>query len=283
MKKVLVSVLTVLLLLNAATAHAEHKLLITDVLDAKQFEAEAFFDYGHNSYDFTLHPSGITGKETGNFRSSDYSLSAGLGYGLQLNFSVPYIFLDKRDYTYNAAHPFTAHSREEGWGDFVLGLTYRLLGDSKKGFAVVTGLNVKLNNAPIGHAGTGTTDVKPYIAASMLITPKTRPYAEYTAIIRNHGADDEHIVTAGVEYEINKTFTLKPSLNAEFRTGSDTLTAYNSYFGSIESYIQVYRNLYLLPQVSAGVSTSSKGKNGRFDNGTLKFEDVGVGLYYYYN
>jgi len=39
--------------MSATTAHAEHKLLITDVLAARQFEVEADFSYAHSSSDTT--------------------------------------------------------------------------------------------------------------------------------------------------------------------------------------------------------------------------------------
>lgn len=45
-----------LLLYFAAAAHAEHKLLVTDILGPGEAEAEAGFSVSRNSYDFTFQP-----------------------------------------------------------------------------------------------------------------------------------------------------------------------------------------------------------------------------------
>lgn len=90
----IVMIICGLFMLNT-NAHAEHKLLITDVLDAKQMEAEAFFGFSYTENDFTVKaPFYQKGTVKRDVTCSSYSLGAGLGGGLQLNAGIPYIFTD---------------------------------------------------------------------------------------------------------------------------------------------------------------------------------------------
>ena len=72
------------LLLTATAARAEHKLLITDVLDAKELEAQATFEYVRQQASFDAVESG---RMIRNSTESRYSLGVGLGHGLEVTAS----------------------------------------------------------------------------------------------------------------------------------------------------------------------------------------------------
>lgn len=286
----------------ATTAYAEHKLFITDVLAAKQFEVEADFSYAHNSGNTTSkYPSydplmgifigyiDVPGNQTRNIVSSLYSIGIGIGHGMQLNAAIPYVFVDnikQQDFTEYNFPGYTVpayYKKQDGVGDLALGVKYSLYENKERAVSIVTGLDVKLFTADSHKAGTGTNDIAPFIAASTIINGNLKPYASYQAIFRDHGAADAHVISAGIEYELNKTITLTPKFSAIFRTDSDWATAYNTYSFGLSSYVNIYSNFYLIPTFTTGISTSSSTKNNYMDYGTLKFVNAGLGLYYLFN
>ena len=120
MKKMMMAVLGGILM-TSATAHAEHKLLVTDVLDQKQVEAQAQFEYTHASGDVSV--AGESGKATYNTTESLYSLGVGLGRGLEVSASIPYVFSERGKVQMNGFEP--EYDKRDGFGDFALGAKYR--------------------------------------------------------------------------------------------------------------------------------------------------------------
>lgn len=297
MRKIMVALLC-FMSMEAVSAHAEHKLFITDVLSAGQFEVEADLSYAHNNGDTArklqaadpitglLLDSYIDapGTQTRNIVSSLYSIGAGVGYGLQLNAAIPYAHVDNTKLQDSSRLMIPAYYRkQDGVGDLVVGVKYSLYENRARSISVVTGLDVKFYTADSDKAGTGTNDIAPFIAASTVINGNLKPYASYRAVFRDHGAADAHVLSTGLDYEVNKKLTLAPKFSATFRTDSDWATAYNSYAFGLSSYVNIFSNLYLIPNFTTGISTSSNTKNHYMDYGTLRFYSAGVGLYYLFN
>jgi len=270
------------ILLMSGVAHAEHKLLITDVLDSRQFEVSADLSYGHSYHDYTLRSPGFQqGRRIRDTLSSAYSYGFGVADGFQLHISIPYVFHDRTKFNFESPAFPSRVFNDKGWGDTEVGGKYRLMGGEGKPLTLVTGLTVKLDNADPNTEGSGTTDIAPYLAVSTVMNGGAlRPYAYYRLIVRNHGANDSHQLAMGSEYKVNKDVSLDPSFRATFRTPSTTLSAYESYQLSLAAFLQLFHNFYLTPSVGGGISTSSHARNGSLDNETLKFVNAGLGLYY---
>jgi hypothetical protein len=268
------------LLMLTATAHAEHKMLITDVLDAKQVEARASLGYSYTENDFMVKsPFYQKGTIKHDVTCSSYSLGAGLGGGLQLHAEIPYYFSDKRTYEYTSPVYPSRYGKTGSWGDFAFGAKYLVMGGEEKPFAVVTGLDVKFETANERKEGSGTTDVSPYVAVSTTID-NWRPYVEYRATIRNHDANDSHLLALGAEYRINERVSLTPHANVLFRTASKVLNPYESYDFALDIYLQVARNFYLIPAFNAGFSSDTSLRDGSQDLSGAAFYGTGLGLYY---
>ena len=273
------------ILLMGSVAHAEHKLLITDVLDKSQVEASANFTYSHTYYDYTLKSPGFQqGRRTRDSLSSLYSLSFGIADGFQLTVKQPYVYHDRTTFEYiSPSFPSRSFDRD-GWGDLELGGKYRLLGGDGKPLTLVAGLNVKLDNADKTREGTGTRDIIPYIAAgTTMYNGALRPFVSYKAIVRNHGVNDSHLLNIGAEFVIGKDLSLAPSCQASIRTGSSTLSSYESYECSLPAFLQLFHNFYFIPSAAAGISTASHTKDGTLDYDKRKYYSVGAGLYYFFN
>jgi hypothetical protein len=269
----------------AGSARAEHKLLITDVLEQGEVEAEAAYQYTYSNNNFTVKPPfSRQGEAVHRSNSTALSLDAGLGHDLQLGISIPYFFSDRVHFAYSAPIVTARDTRTEGWGDFTLSAKYRLLGGSDKPFTLVTGLNVKLDTANADKEGSGTTNYAPYLAASTTaLGGKLRPYATYRAIVRNHEAGDTHILATGAEYGLYKRLSLVPSFNVNFHTGTATLEGYESYSVGMSSYVQMIGNFYLIPSVSYVFSSSTRTKDKTQDLTGLEGYCVSLGLYYLFN
>jgi hypothetical protein len=268
----------------SSPAFVEHKLFPTDVLDTRQFEAEADFAYAYRSYNYTVNylPAPVRGTTIHETFASSYSLGVGLGYGIQLNASLPYYF-ENETKSNNPANSRPLYLDHRGVGDFVTGLKYSLYSGKQTPITVVTGLDVKFQTADSNKAGTGTTDVRPYLIGSYDINRKTRTYAEYSATLRNNGAADAHTLSAGVQYEINPIVTVTPHLHASFQTSTDIFTANESYGIGVSSYLQVFRNLYLIPSVAYTYYTPITRKIRSVDFDEANSVSGGLGLYYYFN
>ncbi|ACH39158.1 hypothetical protein Gbem_2145 [Citrifermentans bemidjiense Bem] len=252
MKKMILAVVGGVLLTSTA-ARAEHKLLITDVLDKKQVEAQALFEYSHTSG--KLSTPAESGKATSNATESVYSLGVGLGSGLEVSASIPYVFSERAKAQFDGFEP--EYEKRDGFGDFAVEAKYRLLGGEEKPCTVVTGLGVKFDTAGGNNAGSGTTDVSPFIAASANLGHHNIPYAVYRATIRNHDAQDTHTVSLGLEKELSHEVTLDAKIDANFNTSTREVTANENFTFEVASYIQLAHNFYLLPSVAYVVETDS--------------------------
>jgi hypothetical protein len=255
-KKILVALMGVMM--SSTVAHAEHKLLITDVLEPKQIEGQAQFEYVHTSFDARVF--GLkTGKATTNSTESNYSLGVGLGHGLEVTASIPYLFNER---TRTEVLGESEIENRDGIGDFALEAKYLLLGGEEERYAVVTGLDLKFDTASEKHAaGTGTTDVAPFIAASTKLGHHFIPYGVYRATLRNHDAPDTHTLSVGVEKEFCRTFTLDAKMDTNFNTATRDFRAYEDFVFELTGYVQVAHNFYLLPTVAYVKTTDIEGKN----------------------
>jgi hypothetical protein len=281
MKKIaLVALLGVMM--TATAVHAEQKLLITDVLDQKQVELQGGVEYTHTRGDIGSSVDG-SGKLTTNATESSYSLGVGLGRGFEMTASIPYVFSERNKTQFSGAEP--EYEKRDGAGDFALEGKYLLLGGEEERYAVVGGLDLKFDTAGNHDAGTGTTDVSPFIAASTNLGHHYTPYAVYRATIRNHEAPDTHTISLGLEKEINPTITLDPKIDANFNTsGRDTegrdLTANQDFSFELSSYIQLARNFYVIPSVAYVLATDVTDKSEDVHQGTVDGFRGGVSLYY---
>ncbi len=280
MLKKIVTVTVLTLLTAATTARAEQKLLITDVLDQKQIEAQASLEYSHISADLNVKSFPFdTGKVTSNVTESRYSLGVGLGYGLELDASIPFV-VSERAKTELAGE--SEYDKRDGFGDVTVGAKYRIFDEERMPFTLVAGLDLKFDSARRKDAGTGTFDVSPYLAASKRLEHHTTPYVGYRAIVRNHGAADSHILTLGLEKEYSETVTLDVRGDASFNTASDFATSSQNYSIEAATYVQVYHNLYLIPSVALLVDSPTDIKAADVHVATAVGVRGGISLYYLY-
>jgi hypothetical protein len=148
----------------------------------------------------------------------------------------------------------------------------------------VAGLDVKLDTANADKEGSGTTDYSPYLAVSTVAgNGKLRPYAFYRAVFRNHDAGDSHILGIGTEYSPYKSVSLIPFINMRFRKNSANIEAYESYVFGVSSFIQIVRNLYLIPTITYNISSSTRTTDKSQDLGGLEGYTTSLGLYYLFN
>lgn len=267
------------LLLMATAAHAEHKLLFTDVLEQKQIEGQARFEYSYARGNISS-PLDGSGTVTTNTVESAYSLGVGLGHGLELTASIPFVFTERAKTELAAVEP--EYEKRDGFGDFALEAKYRLLGGEEKPFTVVTGLGLKFDTARRQDAGTRTTDVSPFVAASANLGHHYVPYAIYRATIRNHDVQDTHTLSLGLEKELNHTVTLDGKIDANFNTAARDITANEDFSFEASSYVQVAHNFYLLPSVAYTVATNVTSKAKDLRVGPTDGFRGGISLYYLY-
>jgi hypothetical protein len=268
------------LMLAATAAHAEHKLLVTDVLDFRQVEAQATLQYfrSQDSFDSV----NVSGRSVRNITESRYSVGAGLGHGLEVRASIPYVHSDNMKFEFKGSTIPSAYDNASGYGDLTLGAKYALIPERQGPVALTAGLDLKLDSARRRDAGTGTTDVSPFLAASKDIGYHTIPYASYRMVFHNHDNGDQHILTLGAEKQFNEVFTLGANLSANFAVASSRFSSTESYSAGVGSYIQIAHNLYVTPALSAGFGSPAHSKGSTFKNGSPFAASGSISLYFFY-
>ena len=257
-------------LVLSPVAKAENKLFITDVLDPGQMEAQGTLRFTRSSnVSFT---SGSGYRRTSR---ATVSLGRGLGDGFQLDATIPYVFVDDEINTVNGV---TTTRDQSGIGDLDIGLKYRIAGAEKGPYAISARLDIKPETANSNRAGTGATNISPQLAASLRISDNLRPYGIYQATFRNHGQADTHALTIGVERTFSETVIATLETTASMNTASDTRASYDTYAIALSSYLQVGRNLYLIPALSfswIGEQRTISGSS-RVDSQTVRAASLGI-------
>ena|SRR6185369_2322762 len=280
MKKCIAVMVSALVLASTA-AQAEHKLLVTDVLGARQFEAQATMEYFRTQGSFDT--ATIGGRSVRNITESRYSVGAGLGHGLEVNASLPYVHAENTKVQFNGSAFPSDYDNRSGYGDLSLGAKYALIPEHSGPVALTAGLDLKLDSARRRDAGTGTTDISPFLAVSKDLGHHTTHYASYRTVFRNHDNGDQHILTLGVEKQFNEIFTLDVSVDADFVTASKRFSSAEVYEVEVGGYIQIARNLYVLPAVLAGVGSHAHNKGTIVTYGSPFVAGGAVSLYYLFN
>lgn len=278
MKKKTVVAMLVSLFVAAGSAHAEHKLLVTEVLDAKEMEGQATFEYAHTT--LKIKDAGETiGKARATEWASLYSLNVGLGHGLELDAAIPYAFSERES---EQIFGFGSEStKRDGVGDFRFGAKYALVKPEKEQpFGLVIGTDVKFDTAGPNNTGTQTTAVSPYIAGSQKVSEHLIPYAIYRATLQNNGGEDSHDLALGVEAEVNHNLTFDARFDAIFSTGTEIVKASEAYSLELASYIQLYHNFYLIPAVALATGSPIDIKGSTEQLGSPKTIRGAVSLYY---
>lgn len=280
MKKFIV-MLSACTLLSSAPASAEQKLLITDVLDPGQAEISAAISYRYSSYDFSDNAEiGPSGTARSNTTTTHYYAAAGLGHDLQVSASIPYLLSDSTSFTFEGPPPNYLETKRDGLGDLTVGARYRIVGEETAPVTLVTGLDLKFDMEGSEHGGTGTTDISPYLALSSKASPNTRVYAYYAAVLRNHGASDTHAIMAGVEQGITSRVTLFAEAGVNFYTNNEHRKNTDEYGISLGTYLQLYRNLYLIPSIGASITGSRDLKDSTYHYGPTHSAGGALALYY---
>ncbi|HWI40495.1 MAG TPA: hypothetical protein VNX25_03300 [Verrucomicrobiae bacterium] len=244
MKKIAVLVAS-LLLCGAGAAGAEHRLLITDVLDPGHVDARAAWEFVHYNGDLK-----------GNVSEAFVTAGVGVAKDLELNVSLPYVIKES----------FRDEEQAKGWGNFSVGGKYRLL--NEKPFTLTAGLNVAFDTG--SHSvtrGEHFTIYAPFVAASKDLGHETKPYAVYRPVFNSNGPDS-HTIVLGLEKELARKVTLDARLDTTFFVNENDL---KQYALDLALYLEVAKNLYLLPAVGVirldgegGEATGLKGELGLY-------------------
>lgn len=276
MKSGVIGVFFACLMLVAGNARAEHKLLVTEVLDAGQIEAEATFEYSHLKADLDANFPLEEDELTVNAQETFYSLGIGLGHDLEVSALIPYVIFEKEK--------IDETEETDGLGDLTLEAKYRVFEEEEMPFTLTAGLDVKLDTADEDDAGTGTTDISPFLAMSKEMAEHIEGYAVYRAVLVNHDGSDEHSLTFGVEAELNESLTLDAALRVAHNTSEDEVSSYQTYGLEVALYAQVARNLYLIPAVGVERSTSIDIEEGsdKIEIDPANLYRAGLSVYYLY-
>jgi len=263
-------------LVLSSVAKAENKLFITDVLDPGQMEAQGTLRFTRSSED-SFTSSGVTGRAYRRTSRVSLSLGRGISDGYQLDAAIPLVLTDDQINTFNGV---SATVDRSGIGDLDIGLKYRIAGAEQGPYVVSARLDIKPQTADSNKAGTGTTNISPQLAASFRIGDGLRPYGVYEPTFRNHGEADTHTLAFGAEKIFSQVVAMTLNISASRNTASDSVAGYSSYSIGLSSYIEIRRNLYLIPALSFSWFGERKAINGSFRIDSSTVTGASLGVYY---
>ena len=204
----------------------------------------------------------------------------GLGHGLEVTASIPYVFSERVKEQSDAV---LCYDKRDGFADFSFGGKYSILEEKHAPVSLVAGLDIKFETAGgTNNPGTGTTDVSPYLAVSKKFGHHATPYASYRATISNHGNADTHTLSIGDEVELNETVTIDTRLDAAFATATDTISSVSTYSLEVAGYLQLLHNLYLIPSVAVATGSTATSKVAAIQTGSPFGVKGAISIYYLY-
>lgn len=257
-----------LTLVTATGALAEHRLLVTSVPEKGQ--AEARLDVAYSKADGD------------DLKDEKSGAVATVGYGvtdsLKLSASLPYTFVQHEDGV-----------KKDGFGDITLGARYALSKKVKLPFDAALGIDWKTTTAADGEEDMGSkkNNYAPYLAVSKNLHTVI-PYVKYQPefIAKKHEGQTKHNLTLGAEIEFGHHYTLDVAakFTANIHGMDDTfdkrVKSANDVEFEVAPYIEVAKNLYILPKVAYKVI----GDRSEYD-GTPVFKNadeysLALGVYY---
>lgn len=266
MKKAVV--FSALLSLFASTsALAEHKLLVTDVPNPGSFETRLDVSYSKAQWKNDLDEK-IADEKTG----AAVTVAAGVVEGLKLSASLPYTIAQHAEGT-----------SIDGFGDITLGARYALTKSLVKlPFDAAVGLDWKLASADSnpGRPGTGRNDYAPYLAVSKnhhVYIPYFKYQPEF--IVKEHAGQTIHNLTAGAEIEFSHHYSLDVAVKASLNGSHEGLKSSNDYEAEIAPYINLKKNIYLIPKVAYKVIGDVEDTAGVKVVKSADEYTVGIGVY----
>lgn len=261
MKKTVVMA-ALLTLVTATGALAEHRLLVTSVPEKGQ--AEARLDVAYSKAD----GDGFEDEKSGAVATVGY----GVTDSLKLSASLPYTFVQHEDGV-----------KKDGFGDITLGARYALSKKVKLPLDAAIGIDWKTTTASDGEEDMGSkkNNYAPYLAVSKNLHTVI-PYLKYQPefIAKKHHGQTVHNLTAGAEIEFGHHYTLDVAVKASANGRSEGVKSSNDVEFEVAPYIEVAKNLYILPKVAYKVI----GDRSEYD-GTPVFKNadeysLALGAYY---
>lgn len=257
---------TLLTLLTATSALAEHKLLVTDVPDPGHVEARIDFDYTKETgKDFFLEK--VSGERIG----STVTVAAGVINGLKISATMPYTINQQIE-----------GIKANGFEDLTLGVRYSLTKSLLKlPVDIAVGFDWKLDSARRNDPGTGDNSYSPSVAVSKNLHLFI-PYVKYQPDFIVHGNNGQtvHNLTVGTEIEFSHHYSLDVKVKETFNGSVAGIKASNNFEVEVGPYINVFKNLYLLPTVSYAVIGDIETDLGEKLLQKADGYKIGFGLYY---
>jgi hypothetical protein len=258
---------TLLTLLAASSAFAEHRLLVTDVPDPGMIETRLDFTYSRANGKNDLGEK-LIDEKTG----AAVTLGAGILNGLKFSAEIPYTLVQHKEGV-----------EIDGFEDITLGVKYALTKSLLKlPFDAAVGFDWKLDSASSneGKPGTGSNNYSPYLAVSKNLHTFI-PYVKYQPdfIVEAHKGRTDHNLTLGAEIELNHHYTLDLAVKGVVNGHHEGFKSSTDVEIEAGPYINVTKNLYILPKVSYKVIGDIKDDT---DKKVLRNADeykVGLGVY----
>jgi len=273
MKKVLLALAVVAV--SAGGVSAETSLLPTQALEPGHAELE--IDNNFERWRPNLRNGGTLKNET---ITSTATAGFGVAKGLQLNVSVPYVWKERQKVQGDSPAFPGYYQDRDGIGDVTVGALFS--NGTRKGFMASVGFDVKLDTAPVSEGGTGKTEYMPSIGASVGMG-KAIPYITYQPTLRSdHKEGTSHLLTLGSEFDLTEAVTIDTRVVGDI---AETQATEGRYSFELSAYLEVVKNIYILPQASIFYVTPVDIKNagGNIDRAgdTVGF-GAGIGVYMTY-
>jgi hypothetical protein len=242
---------------------------VTDVPDPGGIETRMDVTYSRAQWKNDLDEK-VTDEKTG----TAVTVAAGVVSGLKLSASLPYTFAQHAEGT-----------SFDGFGDLSLGARYAITKSLVKlPFDLAFGMDWTLATAEGSkkvNLAPGSNNFAPYLAISKnfhTIIPYVKYQPEF--VVKEHAGQTIHNLTAGAEIEFSHHYSLDVSIKGSASNAHEGLKGSNDIEFEVAPYINVTKNLYLLPKVAYKLIGGVQDAEGVKIVKSADEYTVGFGVYY---
>jgi hypothetical protein len=238
-------------------SHADNRLFPTDILRQGEVDVRALVDHDTNSANINFNTN--SGRESQDITAESIQARYGLGANLHVGLSLNYRTQDvvHTDYTNPPAHNINTSS--QGWQNPTLWATYGIINDTTKPFSMNAELLVrpKMTDNASAYSGRLSTGWKS--------SDTLRLYAAFSLTTnRDPVIADSSSVTAGAYKAVSENVTLIPHASYTRYRATDVFSAQTQYGIGLSSDVLIFRNTYLIPDISLYRNSAGDSKNTTF-------------------
>jgi hypothetical protein len=256
-------------------AHADSRLFPTDILNKGEVDTQVYVDHQTLTNDISF--SGNTGTQSLHLTNESVQGRYGLGDNWHVGAAVSYATQDTSRTDYNSPSAQFVNTSSNRWRNPSFWATYGLINDKANAFSLNGELLVSpdMANMPTAYVAR--------LSSGWKASDTLNFYGTYSAtFVTGPAGDNSNGITVGAYQDISNSVTLIPHASYTRFNATSTLPSQTQYGVGLSSDVQIFKDTYLIPNVSFYWDSSRNTKDGLFHQGVANGTSISLALYHLY-